>query len=386
MRVLILADDSLATRERELIVRLEVGLADEGVRVAYAVPRAVVEAEAAAGRVPTNLFAQALVYEPRGVPWSRRARLESLLGSLAPLGGDDESRRVDIVHAMGRGAWGMAGQLAATTGAGLVVSVWSAAVSRAAARLRPPHSPRGQPPVQPLFLVPDAALEKHLVSELDAAGVKDAVVRLAPWGVHAHAGVHEVIRPGRVVSLVLGGGGSDPPAYAAALVGLASLAARGHDLMVFADASVAARAVPVSLVKSTGLTERFTLVPEVEARRELALAADILLVPEAVGEHRSLVLDAMASGTLVVALADPLVSYLADGKTARLVERPDADAWSSAVGGLLTDRAAARALAESAREYTRQKHRVSSQVAAILDAYEWLAGRTSIPFDPSVAS
>ncbi len=38
MRILIIADESFASRERAMLSRLEVGLADEGVRVVHVIP------------------------------------------------------------------------------------------------------------------------------------------------------------------------------------------------------------------------------------------------------------------------------------------------------------------------------------------------------------
>lgn len=386
MRVLILADASFAMREREMISRLELGLADEGVRVAHAVPRTTVDALEAAGRAVVDLFAQSIVYEPRGLPFGRAARLRRLVNSLSVLGAGDDERPVDVVHVLGDGAWSLAGDLASQTGAGLAVTVWSAPAAGAAARLRLPHPAKGVPPLVPVYLVPDPALESRLREELDRSGHSAAGVRLAPWGVNAAGSAHEVLRTGRAISIVIAGSGTDPPAYVACLDGLASVARTVPDLLIFADADVAARTGLMSRAQGLGLEDRFTLVPEVEARRELALSADLIVIPEALGEHRSLTLDAMASGAVVVAAEDPFVSYLADWKTSRLVPRPEAALWSAAIGELIDDHAGARSLAASAREYVRQNHRASGQVAAVLDAYEWMTGREPIPFEPRADS
>lgn len=385
LRVVIVADAGAATRERELLQRLQIGLADEGVRVASALPRSVVEGPGAALLPSSELFARAIVYDFGGLPWGRGRRVAALASSLSVLGGD-AARPVDAVHAVGEGSWATAFELAHRTGAGLVVSVWSPAMARKVSRQRGLGGDAGRAPIAPMLLVPDAALERVLRSELDDAALRPAGIRVVPWGVHSHAAGRDLLRPGRIISMVMAGGGTDAAAYEAALGGVARLAGRSEDLMVFADAEMAERAGLARAARRLAMADRFTLVPEVEARRELVLSADLLIIPEALGEHRSLALDAMACGTVVLALADPLVSYLIDGRTARLVPKPDPELWAEALSALLDRRDRAAALADTARDYVRQHHRASAQVAAVLDAYEWLAGRESIPFEsPSPA-
>ncbi|MEZ6233084.1 MAG: hypothetical protein R3B68_02735 [Phycisphaerales bacterium] len=47
-----------------------------------------------------------------------------------------------------------------------------------------------------------------------------------------------------------------------------------------------------------------SLIENVEANRALVLYGDVLLVPEALGERRTIVLDAMGAGMAVLAAAD----------------------------------------------------------------------------------
>ncbi|MCC6659474.1 MAG: glycosyltransferase [Phycisphaerales bacterium] len=379
LRVAVIADEPIALRERELIQRLQIGLADEGVRVASAVPRSALTRPGATLLASSDLFAHAIVYDPAGVRWGRSRRMTALVGALGILEGATD-HPVDVVHALGPGSWDTAMELAHRTGAGLAVSIWNPPMARAIGRARPPSGQRGEPATAAVMLVPDPALERILRQELEDAPLHPSGVRVISWGVHSHAAPRDLLRPGRLVSMVLGGGGSDASAYEAALEGVSRLRGRSEDFMVLADAEMAERAGLARIARRLSLTDRFTLVPEVEARRELILAADMLLLPEAAGDHRSLTLDAMASGALVVAMEDPLVSYLIDGRTARLVAKPDPDLWAAALASLLDRRDRAAALADSARDYVRQHHRASTHIAGVLDAYEWLAGREPIPF------
>jgi glycosyltransferase involved in cell wall biosynthesis len=165
-----------------------------------------------------------------------------------------------------------------------------------------------------------------------------------------------------------------------ALEALAACTKDVPDLMIFVDSEAAHRAGLWAHVSRLGLRERLTLSPHLEARRELTLEGDVLLLPEARGVHRSLTLDAMAAGMLVVAAADPHVSVLADGRTAWLVERATADAWTNALRRTFEDRAASLSLAGAAREHIRQHCRASTHVASVMGAYEWMLSSESIPF------
>jgi hypothetical protein len=377
MRVLILADKSFATRERSLLTRLEVGLVDEGVRVVHAVPRSV----APELTPPTGeLFTQRVAYEDRGPRLFRRARARQLVAELTGTHDTASEPPVDLVHVFGDDAWPLATEVAALLGVGLAVEVWRADLVAPAVRLRPGGpggggQDRASSPVV-LFAV-DRPMERLLRDEADRTG--GAAVRPCALGVHTPARPHDLLTPGRVPSILIVGGGHDAAGLAAALRGIVAMPA-GVEPLVFADADMCRRTGAWGVVRRLGLTSRFTLVPEVEARREITLRSDLVLMPEAIGEHRSFTLDAMAAGAVVVAAADPMVSHLIEGRTARLVERPLAERWTAVVGSVLADPLAARTLAASAREYTRASCRATAHVAAVIDAYEWMTTGDALPF------
>jgi len=358
-----MADESFAARERAMLLRLEVGLADEGVRVVYAVPRSAMHWRGA------GLSAQTVPYESRGLSVSRAWRVRRLVEAARALQSSDE-QAFDLVHAFGEGCWTFAAETARQTGAALALEVHSAQAAMTAARRRPGAGAT-------LYLLPDAALERPV-----RAGEPGVQARLTPWGVHTPGPPREGVRRGPAV--VIDGGGADRPAMRATLEGLAAVAAQQPDLMIFADEGAAQGSGAWGAAQRLKLTDRFTLAPDIEARRELALRGDILVIPEARGEHRSLTLDAMAAGMLVIAAEDPFVSVLSDGRTARLVRRPTAEAWRETFEWAIREPAAARALALSGREHVRLHCRASAHVAAVLGAYEWMTSGASIPFEERV--
>lgn len=362
MRILIMADESFASRERAMLSRLEVGLADESVRVVHAIP------ERCARWHHPEVQSQLITYEDRGLVISRSWRAQRIVQDLGTPA-EPGPRSLDIVHAFGRGSWQLAAEVARQTGAALAVEIADPRDAAAGVRLRTGDGGA------PVFFTPDAALERLIHADDTAASV-----RVTPWGVHTPPVPREILTPGRDASIMIDGCGRDSAGMIALMRGIAAVAPAHPGLMVFAEAEAIRIAGVWPLVKKLGLSERFTLTPDLEARRELTLRADALILPEALGEHRSLTLDAMAAGMVVIAAADPLVGVLIDARTARLVERPSAEKWEEALIWLLRQRDQARALAGLARQYTAQHCRASAYVSAVMDAYEWMTAGESIPF------
>ena len=176
------------------------------------------------------------------------------------------------------------------------------------------------------------------------------------------------------------GVGRDTAAYANAFDGVASAIEANPEVMVFIDSEAAVRAGLWERAQRLGVRENISLIDAMEDRRDLVLRGDIIVYPEARGEHRTIILDAMASGMGVIATEDPFVSSLIDGRTARLLPQgATAAQWGETLASLLHDPERTRALGASARAYVREKHRVSSHVAAVLDVYEWATQR-ALPF------
>lgn len=366
MRVLILADESFAARERSMLLRLEVGLADEGVRVIHAVPKS------AAHWYHAELFSQAVTYENHGLIVSRSWRAAQLAAAVEALG-DSEGRPADLVHVFGPEAWAIGADTARQLGAALAIEVYSGEQAEAALRLRPPTDG-----VAPIFFVPDQALERKLRAEDPGTPV-----RLTPWGVHTPTLTRRPLATGKAPSVLIAGSGAEQASIVSVLEGIAAVAPRVPDLMVFLEADGSRAASIWGMVRKLSLSDRVTLIPDLEARRELALRGDILILPEARGEHRSLTLDAMAATMVVIAAADPLVSVLVDHRTARLVNRPSPEHWSATLSWVFDEPLAAEALASAAREHVRTACRASAHVAAVVDAYEWMTSAESIPFPPA---
>ncbi len=362
MRVLILTDPRFAVDEQPMLSRLEVGLADEGVRVVHAVPRRV------ASWAHAHVFTRQVEYEDRGSSWSLRWRVAQLVRALSALD-DEPAGKIDVVHAWGEGAWSTALDLSAALGASVVLEVWRRSCVAPAAELRQARSG------EVALLTCEPALERAL---RDAGTI--GPVRTVPWGVHAAGSARTILTREHATSIVLLASGRDRAAIDSALTGLSAAAPHLGDFLVFAATEAIERPGLWARLKELGLLERVTLIPDLEARRDLMLEADILILPEALGEQRSTTLDAMGHSMLVLATTDSDSSVLSEGRTARLLERNAAPArWREVLCWAMDRPDDARDLARSAWEFVRTQRRASAHVAGVLNAYDWLISTDAIP-------
>lgn len=348
-----------ASRERTLLARLEIGLADEGESVLQALPRQVL------ATLEPGVFARSLAYSTRTFFLTRRLAVRRLAQSVRDIL-RDEVGGIDVVHVFGGSAWGLAGELAGELKAALAVEVWRFGLCERAAR----EWDFGGGGAPALF-APDAVTEREL-----RRLAPRAQVFAAPWGV-LPADAREVLLPERAVSVMMVGTGRDGAAFAAALGGVVAAAKGTPDLLIFCDADAARRADLWKVARKLGVLDRLSLIEDLEARRDLVLEGDVLVHPEAAGEQRSLLMEAMARAIPVVAARDPRVSVLVEGTTARLVAGEQAGQWEAALRGLLTDVAGARALGASARAVVREQRRASAHVKAVLSGYGSLVATRS---------
>lgn len=379
MRILILADELFASREREMLHRLEVGFVDEGHRVIHALPDHLIP------RATPNqdLQVRTVGYSDLPMPMADRLRSTVLVRTLARIADDEDAdthKPVDVVHVFGGGVWGLGQRIAGLIGAGLALEVWRLGLTeRAASMVRSAGS--GSIPV---FLAPDRRIERALRDE--GPGV---AVRLVPWGVHTPAEPREILNPKRLPALMIVGTGRDAATYASLVRSLGVVRAAGHEFTAFLDARAAQRAGVWAVAHETGLLDCISLIEELEGRRDLLLHGDILIHPDASGEQRTIVLEAMASGLAVVASEDPAVEILRERETAILVRTSKSkpaptgtlqDRWAEAITRVLAKPAEATALARAARQFVRTDRQASAQVRGVLECYAALSPTDSIPF------
>ncbi len=379
MRVLLLADTHFATREHAMLRRIEVAAAEDGRRVVLAVPDS-------APPLSPSPFSAHIAYPSR--EWrsikritarARAASLASILTNLAlsPPSPDAADRPIDVIHALGEGCWPIALALAELLAIPFCADVANPRALAEAARI---HAARARHPTDlPIaWLAPDAATLARLHAALPAART-----RLAPWGVFLPATPSRaLLRPkDNAISIVIPGSGADIPAARAALTGLAKLPPDIPQTLIFLDAAFLSHRHSLWRdIRALNLLDRLSIIENIDDHRSIALRADILLLPEANAEHRTLLLDALAAPVVIIAANDPAIEALTASQAAFLLNNPTPDDWTNALTNVLKDPDVARRQALLGRPYVERDRQASAHTRAVLAAYEALANSGPLPF------
>jgi glycosyltransferase involved in cell wall biosynthesis len=380
MRVLIITDSLFAAREWEMFSRLEIGLASEGISVVHAIPADALSHVMSTGDNP--VFSTIIPFVHSSVPFTMGLRIQRLVAAVrSRLGLDDEEPAFDIVHAFGGRAIPLALAAAEREDVPVVIEAWrTGSAARLAATAR-----TGGPTVY--FSAPDVAIQREILAlgksgPAGSAAIQERV-RVVPWGVHMPEWVRAKPFGEHTLSAMIIGSGHDATGMTAALDGLARACPKDRELLVFVDADAGRRARLWKQANRLGIAGAVSFVDNLEARRDLLVAGDLLISPESRGEHRTAILEAFACEMLVVSAADPGVSCLRDGHTARLVAGPNPAAWEAAIRSLMDDPAGSRSLAQSAKQYVQDHHLASTQVRLLIDLYTQAAGSGTLKLHAS---
>ena len=181
--------------------------------------------------------------------------------------------------------------------------------------------------------------------------------------------------------LLVSGNGRWDRQYAALFEALRGLIAMFPKLQVFLDGQINDQRRLWREARAMSLLRHVSLIPRRVGHREDLLRADLLVHPQVLGKARRLTTQAMDSGMPVVSVADPLLDYLVNGRTARLLSDPTPDAWVRVLSQLLEHPDEAAALARTAREWTAEHCGVSAYVEHMLGVYRRASGET-LAFQP----
>lgn len=364
MRALILPDRAFLRREQSLLARLEVGLADEGIRVLHAVPVGW-----RAGSDLIGLYSTVVPYADTGFPFThglRAARLVNDATAAAP--SESGAPAFDLVHAFGEGSWRIATETAAVAGAVLIMEGWKPAAAGAAAR-----AVRRLGAGRVVLALSDGALATTGRSAAGGATIMESL-----WGVHLPPLASRQSKAEGVSSVFVAATGSQPRAIEAVLAGIARCGRPLADLMIFIDSDAAHRSGAWAAARRLGLQGSLSVIADLESRRDLILQGDLLVLPESAGEQRTLTLEAMASGMVVVAAKDPANSAVIDGRTCLCPPAANADGWTAVLREALSGSERVEPLRGWARAWVQEHRLASSHVAAVLKMYQ-AVGRPSRP-------
>ena len=353
MHVALVANTAWLDEELTTFRSMVIGLIDEQVRVTQVVPTGLAD-EVASG------FCTRVTWQDSSWSVIRRRRLSRLADRLGEL-------EVDLIHALDGRVWSGAVGLAQRLGVPLVMSASSVMDISESGRLG-----RAGWLEQAAYIATSDPLAAAIREKLG----DDVRVEAIPHGVHVpdepRSGDEE---DGTLCAVVTGSGGYDG-AYDVLMVAIRSIIDQYPQSQFFFDGQGGEQHLLWQHARRHGLLANMSLVPRRLGHRELLLKADVLIQPQALERSRSLTLAAMARGVPVIALQDPWLDYLIDGQTAWVVERPDPKTWFDLIAGLIEEPTRGKALAESARQWLRQRHLAAQQMGKMLALYKEITGES----------
>lgn len=372
MRILLLADRSFASRERRLLHRVEVGLIEDAVRVVRAIPDSLLFSE-------TDTITPLIAYPEKISPFLPRLRTSRLLRALReldpPLAAPGE-QPIDVIHAWGDRVWDLAIDVGVETGAALAFEVWSAACIHHTHRIERQAESAAPTPLRGMWIAPNNAIARAL----EAENLR-WTTHIAPWGVHPDPRPRPLPRADQPLSVSLLASGRNPHATECVLTALNTLIRDGVPLLIFLDSAAVDRSHAVwKHALRLDLLPHLSVIADMESRRDLILRTDLLILPEARAEVRSILLDAMGASVAVACLTDPYVEATALPGIASLAGEPTSEAWTTTLRPLLTDPALRTEQIQAAREAVVTSRPVHRQVAQLLAAYQALADQPPITF------
>lgn len=362
MRVLLIVDALFARHERAMIERTIVGLLDEGAEVRLLVPNSVTP-EGVSAATSWDAPVHVSTYIDWGIPVLLPARVRSLVHALD----EADSLEWDVVHAYGGKTWSFASELAQQLHAALVLEFWRMGLASRAQSVT--KSGEGR--------VMCALSDRALREALDEEGVR-LPSRLCAWGVLSPVSPRSVDVRGDV-SVLFHSSGRDVASCVSAFDGvIEALEGRGG-AHIFVNAEASERASLWVRAKGLEALGKITVIDKIEQQRDLALKCDVYVNPDSAIEQRSLILEALADGVVVVASERQRCSALIDGETARLVGAPSQSAWAGALAELLGDNESAAALGRGAWAHMKEHRKVSTYIGALTDLYsELMAAREGV--------
>jgi len=347
VHVALLVDDERLGSELAVINRLCVGLMAEGIRLTRILPdsersHALTEEEARVG------LARRLEIPLSVMPWARRNRarkLAEMIGTPEP----------DVILASGTAAWPLALDLGDELEKPAVLEIWSAA------HLAHVPAPANAPSLGG-FIVPTRAFAAALEHRVDPA-----LVAMIPPGVALPQVQRQALDdPEKSAAIVILGSGRDLAAYKQVLGALPAVLERHPRTEIFMELRGPHEGAIWRMARELDLLSHLTALDDAARLRPLVTRADLLLVPERLGEMRTLILEAMAWSIPIVAAADPWLEMLAAG-SAWLIEEESPDPWRVTLAALLDDPATARALGARGRAKVAQSHRSSDHVQRLIE-------------------
>lgn len=349
MKVALLADRPWLQHEATTYRHLVVGLIDEGVRVVPIVPEGVMTDA-------LSLISERIDFRGSQHSLVRSYRLRRLAAQLRQAG-------CDLLHVIDESLAASGASLARATGLPMVAHAWSDRGVPAVARAAGHGNATVVAPTEGLARRARGVVGAKVSVEHIPAGVMrldNAPPPLADPSQSIAVAVFVPEQVGRALEQLLRGAVMVRKELPQLQLFVHSVGAMTHKHW-----QVASQLNALDIVSFTS--------PQSDART-LLVQADAIIQPEATGCVRTTLLSAMAAGRPVLAAADPVMDYLIDGQTARLVDGTTDSQWAEVLRSLAAESRPLRELGERAAAYVGEHHRVAASVLRTIEAYRAACG------------
>jgi len=335
---------------------LVVGLLDEQVRVVQVLPEGL-------GDKAGSGFGERVGWRDSGWSWLRGYRLAGLAEELDKLG-------VDLIHGLDHGVWQGAVKLGVRLNVPVVLSASGGSdVSGVAGVGRIGGLEEGGALA---YLAATQAVGEAIREQVG----NSVLVEVVATGVHVSEDAGFARCAGGALCAVVSGNGKYDADYDALLRAMRQVTEEYGDCQFFFDGQGGDQHGLWQAGKGYGLLANMSLLPRRLGHQEMLLRADVLIQPQALGRSRSLTLEAMAQGLVVVARRDRWLDYLIDGQTAWVVEESDAGVWVGLIERLINHPGEGAGLAKKAKQWVGENHLASAQVAKALSVYRRLTSES----------
>jgi glycosyltransferase involved in cell wall biosynthesis len=144
----------------------------------------------------------------------------------------------------------------------------------------------------------------------------------------------------------------------------------GHELVLAIIGAGRAESKLHARIRSLGLSQVVSVVPEIQPLRAVFAGADVFIQPRAHAEFSSRLLEAMSVGLAVAACDESVDDMLMADQTAVFFDGRDELSVYDCLGALLADRPRTRSMAKAGQEYLRRHHTVSRMTGALIQTYQ----------------
>ena len=362
MHVALIVDRERLLREPAMLRRVSVGLAEQEIQVTAILPE---PADGAPEECPLVVSAElsARLKVPLWIRPIRARQLASALTAAPP----------DLLHAVGDDAWTLALDLARVIDRPVTLDLWSAEQLRRVPPGRAASRVAG-------YVVPTEALAAAVRQR-----VEPGLVSHVPMGVADPGQPHDIPPAGKQsLSLAIIGSGQDTVGHRAMLTGLSRLINELPQLQACLELRGPNEHEIWRHARRLDLLGHISAIVDAAMHRPLLTGCDVLVIPEQIGQVRSIILQSMALGMPIVAAEDPYLDMLVDDETACLVDPGDAEEWTDKLRRVLTDADLAAALGRGARACVLEHHQPQEQVTRLAGAFEQVVSGGAHTFDTSL--